>query len=119
MKWHNITTCTSVDFALEASMMIWFYFSRHGDSFPSFSECIIVDCSGVDMDFITLGIIVIAYVNTVGLLLFSTTRSMSGWLLIWILLSTGGALASGIPKTNFGQDLHVESLAGQKALPDA
>ena len=24
-KWHNITTCCSVDFAFEASTFIWFY----------------------------------------------------------------------------------------------
>ena len=62
-------------------------------------------------------IIVIAYINSVGLLLFSTIVSRSGWLLVWILLSTGGALASGIPVTNFPQDRQVESLAGQEALP--
>ena len=100
-KWPNITTCTSVNIAWEASMLIWAYFSRHGDSCPSFSECINVYCSGVDMDFITLGIIVIAYINSVGLLLFSTIVSMSAWLLVWILLSTGGALAPGIPMPNF------------------
>ena len=101
MKWHNITPCTSVDFALEASTMILVYSSRHGDTCLHFSECINADCSGVDMDFMTLGIIVIAYINTVGLLLFSTIGSSSGWLLVWILLSTGGALASGIPMTSF------------------
>ena len=53
------------------------------------------------MDFSTLGIAVIAYINSVGLPLFSTIVSTSGWLLVWILLSTGGALASGIPVTNF------------------
>ena len=83
----------------------WAYFSRHGDSCPSFSECINVDCSGVDKEFITLGIIVIAYINTVGLLLFSTIVSMSWWLLVWILLSTRGASASGIPVTNFATRL--------------
>ena len=63
-KWHNITICTVVDFASEASTMIWAYFSRH------FSEYINVDCSGVDKDFITLRITVIAYINTVGLPFF-------------------------------------------------
>ena len=93
----------SVNFASEASTMIWAYFSRHGDRCQSFSECINVDCSGIDMDFITLGVIVIAYINSVGLLLFSTIVSMSGWLLVWILLSTGGTLLSGIPVTNFAK----------------
>ena len=49
VKWHNVTTCTSVDFASEASTVIWAYFSRHGDSCPSFGECINVDCSDVDV----------------------------------------------------------------------
>ena len=31
-KWHNIITCSSVNFASEASTLIWSYFSRHGDS---------------------------------------------------------------------------------------
>ena len=100
-KWHNITAYTSVLFASEASMMIWAYFSRHGDSCPSFSECINVDCHGVDMDLITLRIIVIAYINTVDLLLISTIGSLSGWLLVSVFLSSGGALASGVPVTNF------------------
>ena len=100
-KWHNITACTSVDFASETSTMIQSYFSRHGDSCPSFGECINVGCSGVDTDFIALGIIVTAYINIVGLLLFSTIGSMSGWLLVWILLSSGGAMASGIPVISF------------------
>ena len=91
-------------------MMIWAYISRHGDSCPSFSECINVDCSGVDMNFITLGIIVIAYINSVGLLLFSTIVSQSGWLLVWILLSTRGALAYGTPVTNFATRLACEVL---------
>ena len=49
MKWHNITICSSVDFASEASTLIWSYFSRYGDSCPSFSESIDVDCSDVDV----------------------------------------------------------------------
>ena len=101
MKWHNITACTSVNFALQASTLIWPYFRRHGDSCPSFNECINIDCSGGDMDIITPGIIVIAYINIVGLLLFSNIGSTSWWLLVWILQSTGGASASGIPVTNF------------------
>ena len=55
MKWHNITTCSSVDFASEASMLIWSYVSRHGDSCPSFSKCINVDCSDVDVFWVTGG----------------------------------------------------------------
>ena len=86
-------------------MMIWTYFSRHHDSCLNFSECINVDCRGITMDFITFGIIVIAYINSVGLLLFSAIVSMSGWLLVCILLSTGGALASGIPMTIFAKRL--------------
>ena len=58
--------------------MILAYFSRHGDSCPSFSECINVDCRGDDTDFITLGIIVVVYIGSVGLLLFSNTVSTSG-----------------------------------------
>ena len=100
-KWHNITIFTSVYLALEASTMIWSYSSRYGNSCPSFSEAINVDCSGVDMDVITWVIIVITYINTVGLFLFSTIGSTSGWLLVWILLSTGGHMASGISVTNF------------------
>ena len=50
--------------------MIWAYFSRHGDSCTIFSECINVNCSGVDTNLITLRITVIAYINTVGLLFF-------------------------------------------------
>ena len=53
------------------------------------------------MDFITLGIIVIAYIITVGLILFSTIWSISRWLLVWVFLSTGGALASAIWMTSF------------------
>ena len=94
MNWHNITTCASITFALEATTIV------KSDNCPSFSECINVYCSGVDMDFITLRVIVIAYINSVGLLLLSTIVSMSGWLLVWILLSTRGASASGIPVTN-------------------
>ena len=116
MKWHNITTCSSANFASEASTMIWAYFSRHGDSCASFSECINVDCSSVDTDFIAFGITIIAYINSVGLLLFSTIVSMAGWFLVWILLTTDGALASGITLTNLQQDWHVESMAGQEAL---
>ena len=97
----TLPLATMLTVCWRASTMIWSYFSRHSDSCPSFSECINVDCSGVDMDFITLGIIVIACFNTVGLLLFSTIGSMSGWLLVWFLLSTGGASASGIPMTSF------------------
>ena len=41
-----------------------------------------------------------SYINSVGLLLFSTFSSTFWWLLIWILLSTGGASASDIPVTN-------------------
>ena len=52
-----------------------------------------------------MGIIVIAYINSVGLLLFSTMVSTSGWLLVWILLSTRGTLASVIPVTNFATRL--------------
>ena len=48
VKWHNISTCFSVDFASEASTMIWAYFSRHGNSCLSVGECINVDCSDVD-----------------------------------------------------------------------
>ena len=54
-KWHNITICTSIDFAPEASMLIWSYFSRHGDSHPSFGKCINVDCSDVDVFWVTRG----------------------------------------------------------------
>ena len=43
-KWHNITTCSSVNFASEVSTLIWCYFRRHGDNCLSFSECINVDC---------------------------------------------------------------------------
>ena len=57
------------------------------------------------MDFITLSIIVIAYINSIGLLLFSTIVSTSGWLLVWIFLSTRCALACGIPVTNFATKL--------------
>ena len=52
-KWHNITTCASVDFVSEASTLIWSYFSRHGDNCPSFDECINVDWSDVDVFWIT------------------------------------------------------------------
>ena len=47
--WHNIITCSSVDFASKPSMLIWSYFCRHGDNCPNFSECINVDCSDVDV----------------------------------------------------------------------
>ena len=52
---------------------------------------------GDDMDLVTLWLIVISYINNVGLLLFPPFGSMSGWLLVWIFLSTGGTLASDIP----------------------
>ena len=56
---------------------------------------------GDDMDVITLWVIVIAYINSVGLFLFPTLQSISGWLLDCILLSAGGALAPGFPVTNY------------------
>ena len=37
---------------------------------------------GDDTNFITLGVIVITYINSVGLLLFSTFGPSSGWLLV-------------------------------------
>ena len=49
------------------------------------------------MDFTALWIIVISYIDSVGLLLFSTFGPTSGWLLVWILLFTGSALAPDIP----------------------
>ena len=55
LKWHNITTCTSVDVASEASTMTWCYVSRYGDSCPSFDECINADCSDVDVFWVTRG----------------------------------------------------------------
>ena len=54
-KWHNITTCSSVDFAAEASTLIWSYFSRHGDGCPSFGECINVECSDFDVFWVNRG----------------------------------------------------------------
>ena len=54
-KWPNITICTSINSAPEASTLIWSYFSRHGDSCPSFSEYINVDCSYVDVFLVTRG----------------------------------------------------------------
>ena len=59
-----------------------------------------VNIIGDDRDFIALGVIVVAYINSVGLLLFSTFGSTSGWLLIWILLFIGFASASDIPVIN-------------------
>ena len=110
-KWHNITTCTVADFASEASTMIWAYFSRH------FSEYINVDCSGVDKDFITLRITVIAYINTVGLPFFHHC----------VHIGVASRLDPSVYWRCFGiwhpngqfspHDWHVESLAGQKALP--
>ena len=55
---------------------------------------------GDDMDLITLWVVVIPYINSVGLLCFPPLGSTPGWLLIWILLSTGGAFASDIHVTN-------------------
>ena len=52
---HDITTCSSVNFASEASTLIWSCFSRHGDSCPSFSECINGDCSDVDVFLLSRG----------------------------------------------------------------
>ena len=52
---HNITTCSSVDLASEASSLIWSYFCRHGDSCPSVSKCINVDCSDVDVFWVNRG----------------------------------------------------------------
>ena len=52
-KWHNTTTCSSVDFASEASMLIWSYSSRYGDSCLHFSECINVDYSDIEVFLVT------------------------------------------------------------------
>ena len=54
-----------------------------------------VNIYGDDMDFITSWVIVITYINSVGLLLFSTFGPHLGSFLF------GGALASGISVTNF------------------
>ena len=70
-----------------------------------------------NIDFIALGVIIITCINSVGLLLFSTFGSTSGWLLVWTLQSPEGASASDIPV--LPHDQHVESLTGQEALPDA
>ena len=56
MKWHNITACTGIDLASEASTLIWAYFSRHGDSCLSFSECTNVDCSDIDVFWVIKGL---------------------------------------------------------------
>ena len=73
-------------FASEASTMIWAYFSRHGDSCPSFIECINVDCSGVDMDFITLWYQSHCLHQQCGsAFVFHHCVHMSGWLLARIL----------------------------------
>ena len=56
-----------------------------------------VNIYGDDMDFIALWVAVIPYINSVGLLLFSTLGPTSWWLLVWILLFTGSALASDVP----------------------
>ena len=60
-----------------------------------------VNIYGDNTDFIALGVIVITYINSVGLLLFFNFGPTSRWLLVWILLSTGGALASHVPLANF------------------
>ena len=53
-KWHNITTCSSINFTSEASMIDLVLLSvRHGDSCSSFSEGISVDCSDVDVFWVT------------------------------------------------------------------
>ena len=38
-------------------MLIWSYLSRHGNSCQSFSECIYVNCSDVDVFFVTRGLV--------------------------------------------------------------
>ena len=58
-----------------------------------------VDIYHDDKDSMALWVIIIPFINSVGLLLFSTFWPMSGRLFVWILLFTRSALASDIPGT--------------------